>query len=124
MKRHGWAVTAMWMAVSGACLGGQERLTVLLYDSVGLMPGEVESAVDLSRRFFQSVGVETSWTVCRSLKSCTMPSLRGCRSLTGMKAASCPDRPTRKLRKTGPHPASAMFRYWSLGQHQAKLNSQ
>ena len=73
MKRHGWAVTAMWMAVSGACLGGQERLTVLLYDSVGLMPGEVESAVDLSRRFFQSVGVETSWTVCRSLKSCAIP---------------------------------------------------
>jgi hypothetical protein len=73
MKRHGWAVTAMWMAVSGACLGGQERLTVLLYDSVGMQTGEVDEAVELSRRFFQSVGVETSWTVCRSLKSCAIP---------------------------------------------------
>jgi hypothetical protein len=114
----------MWTAVSVACSGGQERPAVLSYDSVELMLEEVKSAVGLGSRYFRKVHVETSWTVCRSLKSCTMPSLRGCRSLTGMKAASCPDRPTRKLRETGPHLASAMFRYWSLGQHQAKLNSQ
>lgn len=73
MKRHGWAVTAMWMAVSGACLGGDQRLSVVLFDSVGLPAGDAELAVVLSRRFFESVGVETDWTVCRSLNSCTMP---------------------------------------------------
>ena len=71
MKRHGWLVVGMMMAASTVCLSAEGRLTVVLLDTVGL--SQADSVVELSRRFFQSVGVESNWTVCRSIQSCSMP---------------------------------------------------
>lgn len=71
MKLQKWFVAGMMIAASTVCLGAEERLTVVLLDTVGL--SQVDSVVELSRRFFQSVGVESNWTVCRSIQSCSLP---------------------------------------------------
>ena len=52
MKRHGWLVTGMMMAASAACLGGQDRLTVLVVDQTGVASGDIANAIDLSRGVF------------------------------------------------------------------------
>ncbi|MFN0167069.1 MAG: hypothetical protein ACKV22_11630 [Bryobacteraceae bacterium] len=74
MERHGWMVTAMWMAASATCLSGQERLAVVLFDSVGIEEQDTKYAVEQAEWFFQNLGIPTGWTVCRSLASCPMPS--------------------------------------------------
>ena len=71
MTRRGWLVTGMMMAASTVCWGAEERLTVVLLDTVGI--SQVGDVAELGRRFFQSVGVESNWTVCRSVESCTLP---------------------------------------------------
>ena len=71
MTRHGWLVAGMMMAASTVCRGAEQRLTVVLLDTVGI--SQAADVVELGRRFFQSVGVESDWTVCRSVSSCAMP---------------------------------------------------
>jgi hypothetical protein len=73
MKGHGWLVAGMIMAASMVCSGAEKRLTVVLLNAVGLRQADADTAVELGRRFFRSVGVESNWTVCRSIESCTMP---------------------------------------------------
>ncbi len=74
MERHGWMVTAMWMAASATCLSGQQRLAVVLFDSVGIEEQDTKYALEQARWFFQNLEISTDWTVCRSLASCPMPS--------------------------------------------------
>lgn len=73
MRVQTWMVPAMWMAVSATCLGSESRLTVVVFDAVGVPQGDLEEALDLAGRFFRRVDVETKWTVCRSIKSCALP---------------------------------------------------
>jgi len=71
MKLQKWFVAGMMMTAATVCRGAEDRLTVVLLDTVGL--GQADDAAELGRRFFQSVGIESNWTVCRSVQSCTMP---------------------------------------------------
>ena len=74
MKQLIGMLMAAGMAVPAACAG--ERLMVVFYDVAGLETGDTEQAISASRRFFESVGLETEWIVCRSLDSCAVPAAR------------------------------------------------
>ena len=61
------------MAASAACLGGQDRLTVLVVDQTGVASGDIANAIDLSRGVFDILGVKTSWSVCYRGETCVTP---------------------------------------------------
>ena len=73
MKLHGMVVTGMWMAASAVCLGSQDRWTVVVLNYAGMGNEELEQAITLSRRLFQRIGVETTWSVCPRFDGCTLP---------------------------------------------------
>lgn len=70
-------VTAVWLGAAAACFGSQDQIPVVLFDYVGGEPGDMKSAIELSRRTFHQVGVETSWSVCHQSatprKECDLP---------------------------------------------------
>lgn len=55
----------VWMAASGAVFGGEEPITVVIFDQVGMAESTLEKAADTSRKIFSAAGLETNWVICR-----------------------------------------------------------
>lgn len=69
MKRT-WMAAAM-AAAATACFGGQDKLTVALYDDSGMLPRWVlRAAAKEAREALSSAGVETQWIFC---PDCVLP---------------------------------------------------
>ena len=64
MNTRKLAVTVVWMAVSGACYGAQEQITVVIFDIAGVPAPVLKFAADTAREAFREVGVDTKWSVC------------------------------------------------------------
>ena len=61
----------IWMAaVAATCPGGQDRLTVALYDYSGMPRGVLLSAAREARVALRRAGVETEWILC---PDCVLP---------------------------------------------------
>lgn len=71
------ASATVWMAASGAVFGGQEPITVVIFDQVGMADSTFKKAADTSRKIFGAAGVETNWILCRvpgvSNEPCPIP---------------------------------------------------
>ena len=69
MKRTWMAAVAMAVAPM-ACSGGQDGLTVALYDYSGMPRWELLSAAKEAREALRTAGVETEWILC---PGCVLP---------------------------------------------------
>jgi hypothetical protein len=65
MRRRKTTIAAILMAAAGACLNAQGRLTVAVFDYAGVPGAAMSPAVEMARRTFAGVGIETVWVVCR-----------------------------------------------------------
>ena len=77
MRRRKMTIAVILMGAASACLNAQGRLTVAVFDYAGV-PGAVMSpAVEMARRTFAAVGIETVWVVCEFGQAwpegCTQP---------------------------------------------------
>jgi hypothetical protein len=66
-----WTVAVAMTAAAAACFGGQDKLTVALYDDSGMLPRWVlRAAAKQAREALSTAGVETRWIFC---PDCVLP---------------------------------------------------
>jgi hypothetical protein len=70
MSTQKLAVAMIWMAAAAACPGGQDRLTVALYDYSGTPRWVLLSAAKEARGALRTAGVESEWILC---PDCVLP---------------------------------------------------
>jgi len=64
MRTQKLAAVTVWMAVSGACYGAQEQVTVVIFDYAGTPGATLKESAKTARAAFRAAGVETVWSIC------------------------------------------------------------
>jgi hypothetical protein len=77
MRALKMAVATVWMAAGTACFGDPNNLTVVMLDYAGVPHTVLVSAAEEARQAFRSVGIDTSWIICRvspdNSQHCVLP---------------------------------------------------
>ena len=69
MKASKLRIGVLWLGAATVCPGAQNRLTIVVSDTVGLPQNVIALAVKLTRLTFADAGIHAAWLVCPS-KSC------------------------------------------------------